>query len=318
MRLSLRANRIEQTHADGRMKLTDLIRLIVLSMIWGGSFLFMRIAAPEFGPMALIFVRIFGAALLLGPILLIGGFGKTFVKRLPHFLVLGVLASSLPFSLLAYSTLSLEAGFTSLLNATTPIFTAIIGVLWYQSKFTRIQYLGLLIGLLGVAVLSWDRLSFKEGGDGWAIIAALLASAAYGLGGNFTRHKMQDLPPRIVAAGSTVAGSLLMLPLGLLTWPHTNPSPKAWICAVTLAILCTAIAYLLFFKIISSASAMATSTVTFLIPVSAILWGYLALGETLSLQIIIGTAISFLGTALVIELLGKPVEKADANQSART
>lgn len=287
------------------MKLPDLIRLLVLSMIWGGSFLFMRIAAPEFGPIGLIMVRIGGAALLLGPLLVIDGYARTFLKRLPDFLVLGVTASSLPFVLLAFSTLSLEAGFTSLLNATTPIFTAIIGVIWFQSKFSRMQYAGLLIGLAGVAVLSWNRLSFKEGGDGWAILAALVASTAYGMGGNFTRHRMQDLPPRVVAAGSSVAGSLLMLPLGLWKWPAVNPSSKAWICALTLAIVCTAIAYLLFFRIISSASAMATSTVTFLIPVSAILWGFLVLNERLNLQVMTGMAITFFGTALVIELLGK-------------
>jgi drug/metabolite transporter (DMT)-like permease len=287
------------------MKLSDLIRLLILSIIWGGSFLFMRIAAPEFGPLALIFVRIVGAALLLGPLLLIDGFGRIFLNRITDFLVLGVAASSLPFTLLAFATLSLEAGFTSLLNATTPIATAIIGVIWYGSRFTRTQYLGLLIGLIGVGVLSWNRLSFKEGGDGWAIVAAMIAAVAYGVGGNFTRQKMQDLPPRIVAAGSTVTGSLIMLPLGIWAWPEVNPSAKAWSCAITLAVVCTAVAYLLFFKILSSASAMATSTVTFLIPVSAILWGYVILQEGLSLQLVIGMAITFFGTALVIELLGK-------------
>jgi len=291
------------------MKLADLIRLLLLSVIWGGSFLFMRIAAPEFGPIALIAVRVVGAALLLGPLILLCGHGKVFIERFAGFLVLGLIGTSLPFCLLAFSTLSLEAGFTSLLNATTPIFTAIIGVIWYRSRFTRMQYVGLLIGLLGVGVLSLNRLSFKDGGDGWAIVAALTASTAYGVGVNFSRHRMQDLPPRLVAAGSTVAASLLMLPIGIWKWPEVNPSAKAWGCALTLAIVCTAIAYLLFFKILSSASAMSASAVTFLIPVTAIIWGYIILQEGLTMRMVIGTVITFLGTALVIEMFGKSKEQ---------
>lgn len=295
------------------MNVADLVRLLVLSIIWGGSFLFMRIAAPEFGPQALILVRMGGAALVLAPILVMSPHRQQFLERWKDFLVLGFTAASFPFCLLAFATLSLEAGFTSLLNATTPICTAVVGVLWFGSRFKKPQYTGLLIGLLGVAVLSYDRMSFKEGGDGWAILAALTAPIAYGFAGNFTRLRFQDLPPQFVAAGSTAAATLLILPLGVMSWPVSNPSNKAWICAILLAVVCTAIAYLLFFKIISSASAMATSTVTFLVPVSAIVWGYLALQEKLTPQIVVGMIITFFGTALVIELIGKSKEqKSDA------
>lgn len=296
------------------MNLADLIRLLVLSVIWGGSFLFMRIAAPEFGPQALILVRMGGAALVLAPILLTSSHRHQFLKRWSDFLVLGFTAASFPFCLLAFATLSLEAGFTSLLNATTPICTAVMGVLWFGSRFKKPQYVGLFIGLLGVAVLSYDRLSFKEGGDGWAILAALTAPIAYGFAGNFTRLRFRDLPPQFVAAGSTAAATVLILPLGLMSWPDSNPSSKAWICAILLAVVCTAVAYLLFFKIISSVSAMATSTVTFLVPVSAIVWGYLALQEKLNAQIITGMIITFLGTALVIELIGKSKEQEPASR----
>jgi len=296
------------------VNLADLIRLLVLSVIWGGSFLFMRIAAPEFGPQALILVRMGGAALVLAPILLTSSHRHQFLKRWSDFLVLGFTAASFPFCLLAFATLSLEAGFTSLLNATTPICTAVMGVLWFGSRFKKPQYVGLFIGLLGVAVLSYDRLSFKEGGDGWAILAALTAPIAYGFAGNFTRLRFRDLPPQFVAAGSTAAATVLILPLGLMSWPDSNPSSKAWICAILLAVVCTAVAYLLFFKIISSVSAMATSTVTFLVPVSAIVWGYLALQEKLNAQIITGMIITFLGTALVIELIGKSKEQEPASR----
>lgn len=294
------------------MKFADLIRLLLLATIWGSSFLFMRKAAPEFGPLGLILIRVGAAAVVLGPIIFISGKANEVRGRLMDFSLLSLVAASAPFCLLAYSTLSLEAGFTSLINATTPIFTAIVAMVWLGHRFTRSQYIGLVLGFVGVGVLSWDRLSFKEGGDGWAILAALTASLCYGVAGNFTRHRMQDLPPQVVAAGNTVAASIMMLPLGLWQWPAKNPSTEAWVCALLLAIVCTAVAYLLFFKIISSASAMATSTVTFLIPISAIFWGYLFLDERLTLRLVSGMAISFLGTAMVIELIGRSKEEQPA------
>lgn len=294
------------------MSLPDLVRLLLLSTIWGGSFMFMRKAAPEFGPLALILIRVGAAAMILGPIILLTGKTAVVRQRIGDFAALGLLAASLPFCLLAYSTLSLEAGFTSLINATTPIFTAIVGMAWLGQRFTREQYIGLVLGFIGVGVLSWDRLSFKEGGDGWAIVAALIASLAYGIAGNFTRQRMQDLPPQVVASGNTVAATIIMLPPGAWTWPTKNPSTEAWVCALLLAVVCTAVAYLLFFKIISNVGAMATSTVTFLIPISAILWGYLFLDERLTTRMSVGMAITFLGTALVIELIGRSKEQEPA------
>ncbi len=291
------------------MNVADLIRLLVLSIIWGGSFLFMRIAVPEFGPQALILIRVGVAALVLAPILLVSPQRNELRKRWREFLILGLTAASFPFCMLALATISLEAGFTSLLNATTPICTAVVGVLWFGSRFGKTQYVGLFIGLLGVAVLSFDRMSFKEGGDGWAILAALIAPVSYGVAGNYTRHHFQDLPPRFVAAGSTFAATLLILPLGVWSWPETIPSTKAWVCALSLSILCTAIAYLIFFRIISSASAMATSTVTFLVPISAIVWGFLILNERLTAQVVTGMVITFFGTALVIEMIGRSKEQ---------
>ncbi|MGB0582850.1 MAG: DMT family transporter [Limisphaerales bacterium] len=291
------------------MKIADLIRLLLLATIWGASFLFMRKAAPEFGPLGLILIRVGAAAIVLGPIILLSGKAKEMRIRWADFSFLSLVAASAPFCLLAYSTLSLEAGFTSLINATTPIFTAIVAMVWLGQRFTRSQYLGLVLGFIGVGVLSWDRLSFKEGGDGWAIVAALAASFCYGIAGNFTRHRMQDLPPRVVAAGNTVAATIMMLPMGLWHWPEKSPSTEAWVYALLLAVVCTAVAYLLFFKIISSASAMATSTVTFLIPISAIFWGYLFLNERFTLRMAAGMAISFLGTAMVIELIGRSKEE---------
>lgn len=296
------------------MNIPDLIRLIVLSMIWGGSFLFMRVAAPEFGPFALVLLRTGGAALLLSPHLLARRHRETVKRHAFDLFLLGLTASAIPWCLLAYATLSLEAGFTSLLNATTPMFTAIIGAVWFATRIKPLQIVGLIVAFIGVGVLSQDRLSFKAGGDGWAIVAALGATTLYGIACNITSRRLTELPAPVVSAGNTFCAAVVLLPIGIWHWPAQMPSVTAWVCAAGLAILCTAIAFLLFFKIISRCSAMAASSVTFLIPVSAIFWGWLLLKEPVSLRLFAGMLITFAGTALAIELL--PLRRSKEEQPA--
>jgi drug/metabolite transporter (DMT)-like permease len=296
------------------MILSDLIRLIALSMIWGGSFLFMRIAAPEFGPFALVMLRTAGGALVLAPFLFARRHRETIRRHAFDFFILGLTASAIPWCLLAYATLSLEAGFTSLLNATTPMFTAIIGAVWFASRIRSLQVVGLIIAFVGVGLLSQDRLSFKEGGDGWAILAGLAAPVLYGVACNLTSSRLKGVPAPVVSAGNTMCAAIVLLPVGLWHWPDKMPSLTAWMCAAALAFLCTAVAFLLFFKIINRCSPMAASSVTFLIPVSAIFWGWLVLGEPVSFHLLAGMMVTFAGTALAIQLLPfKRSEKQEAS-----
>lgn len=285
------------------MSPTDTLRLLLLSTLWGMSFLFMRVAAPELGPVPLVLVRMGIGALLLVPLL----FGLRYLKLVWEnkgaLLLLGTINHVLPFSLLALATIRLEAGFTSLINATTPVFTALLGALFFRTPVQRTQYLGLAIALIGVYVLSADRLDFALGGDGWFILAILGATLCYGVAGNYSKTYLSHLPVRVLAAGSSAMSALVLLIPGLLLWPSEPVSGLAWANALALAALSTTAAFLLYFSLLSSAGATATSTVTFLVPVSALLWGYLLLDEVLSLQMLIGMTITLTGTAIATRMI---------------
>lgn len=284
------------------MASADVFRLLFLSAIWGASFLFLRISAPAFGPMALILVRTLVAALCLTPLLFGRAERAAFRRHWAELLVVGVFSAGLPFSLFAYAMLSLEAGFGSLLNATTPLFTALLGALWFAAPLRRGQQLGLVIGFTGVGVLAWDRLSFRPGGSGWAVAAALTAAVAYGLATQYTKKHLADVPSRALSAGTLWGAALPLVPLGLWFWPATPPPAAAWLSAVALAAVCTAYAFLLFYDLLSRTGATVASTVTYIVPVFAILWGRLFLGEVLTWRMAAGMAITLLGTAFVTEV----------------
>ncbi|RUR39139.1 DMT family transporter [Vreelandella populi] len=285
------------------MSAADALRLILLSTLWGLSFIFMRVAAPEFGAVPLVLIRMGVGALLLVPLLLSLHYLRLIWQHKGPLLFLGLFNHVLPFSLLALATTRLEAGFTSLINATTPIFTALLGALFFATPVQRQQYIGLALALLGVYVLSANRLDFALGGDGWFILAVLAATLCYGIAGNYSKTRLSHLPVRVLAAGSCAMSALMLLIPGVWLWPSEPISSLAWGNALALATLSTTLAFLLYFGLLASAGATAASTVTFLVPVSALLWGYLLLGETLSLQVIAGMVITLLGTAIAIKLL---------------
>ncbi|WP_235041689.1 DMT family transporter [Vreelandella profundi] len=285
------------------MSPADALRMLLLSSLWGLSFIFMRVAAPEFGPVPLVLIRMGVGALLLMPLLISLHYLRLIWQHKGPLLLLGIVNHVLPFSLLALATTRLEAGFTSLINATTPIFTALIGVFFFATAIQRQQYWGLALALLGVYVLSANRLDFALGGDGWFILAVLGATFCYGIAGNYSKTRLGHLPTRVLAAGSCAMSALVLLIPGIWLWPSDPISPLAWGNAISLAALSTTLAFLLYFGLLASAGATATSTVTFLVPVSALVWGYLLLGETLSLQIIVGMVVTLIGTAIATKLL---------------
>ncbi|MGO2240148.1 MAG: DMT family transporter [Halomonas sp.] len=285
------------------MSSTDALRLLLLSSLWGLSFIFMRVAAPEFGPVPLVLIRMGIGALLLMPLLISLHYLRLIWQHKGPLLLLGIVNHVLPFSLLALATTRLEAGFTSLINATTPIFTALMGVCFFATAIQRQQYWGLALALLGVYVLSANRLDFALGGDGWFIVAALGATFCYGIASNYSKTRLGHLPTRVLAAGSCAMSALVLLIPGIWLWPSSPISLLAWGNAISLATLSTTLAFLLYFGLLASAGATATSTVTFLVPVSALVWGYLLLDETLSLQIIAGMVITLIGTAIATNLL---------------
>lgn len=239
------------------MRPRDLLDLLLLAALWGGSYLFMRIAGPEFGPIALVQMRVSLAAALLLVLLLARGATATLRQRSGHLFVVGVLNSALPFCLLTFGTLSVTGGFAAIVNATTPMWTAIVGWLWLRDRIRPVQAAGLVIGFVGVAVLLWGRVDLRPGSSQWqvtvAVGALLLAAAAYGIAAVYAKKHLAGLPSLTVSAGSQISAAVALLPLALFAWPAQPPSGGAWASVVALAVLCTALAYLLYFRQIGRA-----------------------------------------------------------------
>ncbi|MBC8119206.1 MAG: DMT family transporter [Burkholderiaceae bacterium] len=288
------------------MKLRDLIEFILLAALWGASFLFMRIAAPAFGPLAVADLRTAIAALVLLSLLAWrGGFAELAPNAL-RFLALGAFNSAIPFTLFAYAALSITAGLASILNATVPLFAALIAWIWLRDRLTVLQWLGLAIGFAGVLWLSADSASFKPGGTGWAIAAALVASVSYGVSGTLAKRYFGHIRPLAVAAGSQIAAFVLLLPLTLAYLPTVTPNAHEWLALIALGVLCTGVAYALYFRLLARLGPAKTMAVTFLIPAFAIVWGILFLGESISLVMAGGCAVILLGTALATQLISRP------------
>lgn len=284
-----------------------------LSAIWGASFLFMRIAAPVFGPIPLMLIRVGTGLFCFLPFFLRPQVRLGLRENAKHLLVVGLLSTALPFCLVAFATLSLEAGFTSLINATTPLFAASVGAVWLGMPLKRTQIFGLLIGLFGVLILVWGKLNFTIGGSGWAIAAGLLATLSYGISVHYARRFLTDVSALVTTSGSMLSGTIFLLPLGLWQWPEVNPGMLEWGSALFLGVFCTAFAYVIFFDVIQRTGATNASTVTFVVPGFAILWGALFLGEALTPRIVVGMLVTLVGTGFTTGLIRFRKSRAQAN-----
>lgn len=285
------------------MKPADIGELVALAAIWGASFLFMRLGAAEFGPVALAAVRVGGAALVLLPLLVWRGQFGDLRRHWRAIFVVGLSNSALPFLFFSYAALSISAGLSSIFNASTPLWGAVIAWLWLRDRPTAPRIVGLAIGFAGVLGLAWEKASFKPGGSGWAIVACLAAALLYGLSASYTKKRLQGVPPMAVAAGSQLSAALALALPAVLWWPAEMPSARAWTMVALLAVLCTGLAYLMYFRLIAHVGAANAIAVTFLIPAFAVLWGWLFLAEPLTGAMAAGCAIILLGTALATSVI---------------
>ncbi len=288
------------------MRPRDVFELLLLAALWGASFLFLRVATPEFGPVALIEVRVALASAFLLPIL-IARSGTADLRNhwWPIFLV-GLFNSALPFCLFAYSTLYVTGGFAAIINATSPLFGALVAWLWLGDRLDASRVVGLTIGFFGVVVLVWNKISFGFEGASLAIPAAILGAALYGVAASYTKRYLSGVTPLALATGSQIAAVLLLLPGAIWLWPEAKVSASAWTATVIMGIACTAIALLLYFRLIANVGPAKAISVTYLIPGFAVLWGAMFLGEVLTLNMIVGCVVILLGTALATGMLRLP------------
>ena len=285
------------------MRSKDTLNLLILAALWGASFLFMRIAVPEFGPIVLAELRVVIASLFLLPILMMRadvGELRTHWKKLA---TVGTVNSALPFMLLPFATLYLTGGFASILNATSPLWAALIAWIWLSAKLDVSRLTGLVIGFGGVVVLVWNKASFDLGGVTLAIIAAILASVFYGIGANYTKKYMQGMTPLTIATGSQLAAALVLLPGAIALWPDGPVSIQAWAAIITMGIFSTGIAYIIYFRLIANVGPASAITVTYLVPGFAVFWGAIVIDEKLTTSMVIGCAIILFGTALATGLM---------------
>ena len=280
-----------------------VVDFVLLAAIWGSSFMFMRQGTLSFGALPTAGLRVGIAALFLLPLLVLRGQTSTLRQHWKLALSVGILNSAIPFVCFTYALLTITTGLSSILNATVPLFGAVIAWAWLNDRPSHLRIVGLLIGFLGVALLAWDKASFQPNANGnssgWAVMACLLACLCYGLSASITKRYMGGLPSLVSATGSQIGAALALSPLAIWYWPDHPVPTSAWLAVLALGVMCTGLAYILFFRLIERAGPARALSVTFAIPVFAVLYGVVLLGEVVTpwmmgcaVVIVIGTSLS--------------------------
>lgn len=280
---------------------------LLLSALWGASFLFMRLGAAEFGPLPTAGLRVTLAALFLWPILWQRGEWPALRQHWRPILLAGLINSAIPFALFAWAVMHIATGLTSILNATVPLFGALVAWIWLGDRINRLRWLGLALGFIGVALLAWRApagTGLKTTHAGWAIAACLLASICYAVAASFARRYLTGIPPLATATGSQVGAALGLALPALFYWPAQTPGLRAWAAVVAIAVLCTGIAYILYFRLIAHAGPSRALAVTFLAPVFAVFYGAVFLGEVVTPWMLGCGLVIVCGTMLSTGLIG--------------
>jgi drug/metabolite transporter (DMT)-like permease len=279
------------------------LELMLLGAIWGASFLFMRIAASDFGPFALVEVRLFLGALVLLPMLWRSR-AQFNIKLWSRLAGIAALNSAIPFVLFAWGAERAPAGIGAIANSTVVMFTALVALVFYREPISRRRTVGLLAGFVGVVVLA----SGKMGGVSvWpAALAGTFAALLYGFGANMIRRHLVGLPAGAVASATLLCSSVFIAPLAAVTWPSTPIPALSWLCAVLLGVMCTGFAFAIYYRLILRIGAPRASTVTYLVPLFGVLWAWLALGEPLTATMAVAGALILGGVALSQQWGGAP------------
>lgn len=276
---------------------------LLLAAAWGSSFLFMRLGALEFGAWSTAGLRIGIAALAMLPLLLLRCDLQLVRRKVVSLLLVGMLNTGIPFALYCYALQHISTGLTAILNASSPLFGALVAWLWLREAPNRWRLLGLALGFVGIALLSWHKVSLGGEQTIWAVLACLGATLCYGIAASCTRKYLTEVPPLAITSASLLGAAAVLAVPAAWNWPERMPGLEAWGALLALGLLCTAWAYVLFYRLIAEAGPAKALTVTFMVPLFALLYGALLLGEQVTPAMVGYGLVILLGVALSTEFI---------------
>jgi drug/metabolite transporter (DMT)-like permease len=281
------------------LKSADYARLLLLAAIWGGAFIFLRVAAPVMGPVWTPEVRVLLGGLAVLAWLRFVGQDAALWRHRRAYLVVGTVNIAIPFALFSYAAMHAPAGLLSIVNSTAPIFGIAWSAAFRDEPITARKMAGMALGIAGVALIARPGSAPDDAQLDWAIVAVLGATCSYGVTGVLIKRFAKDVSPRAMAAGNQLAAALVLLPLLPLLPPLAMPSALVIANLLGLALLASGVAFLLYFRLIADVGMTRALTVTYLIPLFGVLWGWLFLGETLPAAALGGGVLILAGTVLV-------------------
>lgn len=284
------------------MELSHFLKLVVLGAIWGSSFLFIQGSVNDFGIFALVELRSLGAAIILLPIAFVYKNQSQLGQYWPQITFVALFNTMIPFCLFNFGLLYVQTGLAAILNATAPMFGVVIAYFYLKEKLGKFGLVGMLLGFVGVVLISLEQTS-ADMSTGLAVIALLFAALCYGIAAVYIKKHLSKVDPFVVAGGSQLISSILLLPLAIVFLPEAWPSVSAWWHAAALSFVCTGIALLLYFDLIAKVGPSKAITVGYLIPLFGVIWGYLFLQETLSPIALFGGALILIGVMFVTKVL---------------
>ncbi len=299
------------------MSRRDLIIFITLSFMWSISFVFYRVGVPEFGSLAFASLRVIFAALIMVIFLIVSPKDRAGIKeRWKILTIVGLFSAAIPFILFSFSAQTVNAGVLAVMNAAVPMMSGFIASTFFNERLTKKQVLGLIIGVVGVVILMSESLFSESGTKDLSsnllpLGYALLGAVGYAVGANITRNYLEDISPVAITAGSLIIASLAMLPIAVYSFPYgASISVKAWVSVICIGVFSTAIALVFMNQLIKSIGPMRATSITLVIPIFAIILGYLLLGEALDIGAIIGSVVILIGTYLSLNLSLKGLVKS--------
>jgi drug/metabolite transporter (DMT)-like permease len=297
------------------LRANDFARLVALAAIWGASFLFLRLAVGPLGAIPIAASRLVLAGATIALYLAIVGKRLDLARHWRHFAVVGILNSAAPFTLFAWSAQTLPASYLAVINATAPLFGALVAALWLGERITPRVALGLAAGLAGVATLVGLGPIAATPATVLAAAGGLAAALCYAIASGYVKRRSYAVDASVLAGGSNVAAAAVLLPLAIAVPPPGVPAAEAALAALALGVLCTGIAYLLYFRLITDVGPSRALTVTFLIPVFGMLWGAVFLGETITATMLVGCTLVLAGTGMILgPSRATPAQRSPARQ----